>query len=203
MPMTRTAFRLSGIVLAILLLATSCSTETFLNQTASLGGDTAGSAGNIYVAFINNTPYRAIFTYGTYNNTDQTAVPALRQFVGNVNGSVLGGNDVANMVSIGCNRVFSIGDSELLRLIEENRTDADTLDAEALVQGVAFSDAPLGDENAGIATKGFAPPLRALLGVDFPCGAILVIRFEVDELGEAPFRIDFEIIPPADDARGL
>ena len=54
-----------------------------------------------------------------------------------------------------------------------------------------------------MAIEGFAPPLRALLGVDFPCGAIVIVRFEIADLGDAPFRADFEIIPPRQDDRGL
>jgi hypothetical protein len=199
-----TRFCITSLGLAAwLLFGTSCSTDTFLNQTASLGGETAGSVGNIQVAFINNTPFRAIFTCGTYNNTSQFSQPTTRQFIGVPGGIILDGNSVANIVTLPCNRVFSIGDSELLRLIEKNRADADTLNQDALVEGVAFSGAPLGDPDASLATEGFAPPVRALLGVDFPCGAIIVIRFEVADAGVAPFRADLEIIPPREDDRGV
>ena len=42
------------------------------------------------------------------------------------------------------------------------------------------------------------------MGVDFPCGSILVIRFEETDVGEPPFRADFEVIPPGpgEDDRG-
>ena len=186
------------------LLLAGCSAETFLNQTASRGWDTAGSTSIVRVIFINNTPYRAIFTYGTYNNTDPTDVPFVDQFVGHAGGTTLEANATADVVSLSCDRVFSIGDTGLLRLIDENLEVEDTnLDEEALIQGVAFSRAELGQENAGVATEGFAPEVRALLGVDFPCGSILVIRFEVADVGEAPFRADFEVIPPREDDRGM
>jgi hypothetical protein len=178
--------------------------ETFLNQTASRGWDKAGSTSIVRVIFINNTPYRAVFTYGTYNNTDPSDVPYVGQFVGRAEGTTLEANTTAEVVTLACDRVFSIGDTGLLRLIGENLDIEDTdLDEEALVQGVAFSRAELGQENAGVATEGFAAEVRALLGVDFPCGSILVIRFELADLGEAPFRADFEVIPPREDDRGL
>ncbi len=183
---------------AICVLGGGCTPDVFLNQTASVGGDIAGNSGTVDVAFINNTPFRAIFTYGTYNNTDEDESPNVAQFIGDVNGLTLEGDQVANIVSLPCNRVFSIGDSELLRLLDRNG-QVDGLNAEALVPGAAFSSAALGDDNDGLATEGFAPELRALLGVDFPCGSIIVIRYEIDDAGPAPFRMDFEVIPPSDD----
>jgi len=187
-----------GLVVALLLLSSGCTADTFLNQTASRGGELAGGSGNIDVIFINNTPHRAVFTYGTYNNTDQFAVPAARQFVGDAGGATLEGDTFAEAVVLPCDRVFSIGDSELLRLIQENMDEAtlETLDPDVLVEGMAFSSAALGEEHAGLATEGFAPAVRALLGVDFPCGSVVIIRLEIADVGPAPFRADFEIIPP-------
>ena len=187
-----------GLVATLLLLSGGCTADTFRNQTASRGGELAGGSGNIDVIFINNTPHRAVFTYGTYNNTDQFAAPTGGQFVGDAGGATLEGNTFAEAVVLPCDRVFSIGDSELLRLIHENVDEAvfETLDPDVLVEGVAFSSAALEEENADLATEGFAPAVRALLGVDFPCGSVLIIRFEIADLGPAPFRADFEIIPP-------
>ncbi len=188
---------------AVLLLLAGCSSETFLNQTASVGGNVAGSAGDMEVIFINNTPFRAIFTYGTYNNTDQFSEPVAFQFVGNAGGVTLEAESTSPVITLPCDRVFSIGDSELLRLIRENRDDANTFDDEALGLGVGFSAAELGNADAGRATEGFSEPLRALLGVDFPCGSILVVRFEINDATDVPFRTDFEMIPPREDDRGL
>ncbi|MCH7813173.1 MAG: hypothetical protein IID40_04040 [Planctomycetes bacterium] len=174
-----------------------CDTATYLNQTASLGGDVAGSTGQVRVLFINNTPHRAIFTFGTYNNTDQFDQPEFGQRIGFTTGDTLEGNSSTALVTLSCDRVFSVGDSELLRLIDENLDlDVGLLNPEALVEGVAFSAAALGEENASLATEGFAPPVRALLGVDFPCDSIIIVRFEIADVGPAPFRADFEIIPP-------
>ncbi len=174
-----------------------CDIATYLNQTASLGGDVAGSTGQVRVLFINNTPHRAIFTFGTYNNTDQFDQPDFRQLTGLASGVTLEGNSSTALVTLSCDRVFSVGDPELLRLIDENLDlDGGLLNPEALVEGVAFSAAALGEDNAGLATEGFAPSVRALLGVDFPCDSIIIVRFEIADVGPAPFRADFEIIPP-------
>jgi hypothetical protein len=86
----------------------------------------------------------------------------------------------------------------LLRLIEENLPDA-TLNDDSFLEGVEFFSVPPengdGEEAAEPVSEGVAPPFEALLGVDFPCNALLIIRFEFDDLGPDPFRTDFELIP--------
>ncbi|MCP4249101.1 MAG: hypothetical protein GY778_18820 [bacterium] len=185
---------LSGIALSLI---GGCDTATYLNQTASLGGDVAGSTGPVRVTFINNTPHRAIFTFGTYNNADQFDPPDFGQRIGLATGDTLEGNSSTALVTLSCDRVFSVGDPELLRLIDGNiDLGEDLLNADALVEGVGFSAAAIGEDNASEATEGFAAPVRALLGVDFPCDSIIIVRFEIADVGPAPFRADFEIIPP-------
>jgi hypothetical protein len=82
----------------------------------------------------------------------------------------------------------------MLALIAKNLPDAPLAD-EAVIEGVEFFSVPA-DASAGApVSQGKAPAFEALLGVDFPCNALLIIRFEIDDLGPAPFRVDFELIP--------
>jgi len=167
----------------------------FANLSASLGGGTAGGRGSVRVLFINNTPFRAVFTYGTFDQTDQFSQPDFRQFGPSGTGLVLDGDSESSLdpgggaTPLTCGRVFSIGSSDLLRLIGENLPTATTID-EALVEGVSFLDT--GD---AATSPGSAPPFEALLGVDFPCESLLIVRFELDDFGPDPFRVDFEVIP--------
>jgi hypothetical protein len=62
------------------------------------------------------------------------------------------------------------------------------------VEGVAFYTPP-DDDAAAPVLAGVAPPFEALLGVDFPCNALLILRFERNDAGPDPYRIDFEFIP--------
>jgi len=197
--------RLVGGLVAALLAVGGCSTGTLLNQAASRGGSQAGNQGTVRVLFLNNTPNRAFFTYGTYNNTDRTAVPTVLQAGTTAARTTLEADNFLPATDLPCDRVFSVGDVELLRLIDENldTTTRDALDQNALVEGAGFTSAPLGDENAVLATEGFSPPVRALLGVDFSCGSVLVIRYEIDDVGPGPFRAVFSVIPPRGDDRGL
>ena len=176
---------------------TGCG-EAFVNLTASLGGDTAGERGTIRVLFINNTPHHAVFTFGSYDQTDQFSQPGFEQFGLSEFGATLEGDSSSEIISIECARVFSIGGPDLLTLIEQNLSEA-ALDEDASVEGVEFfsipSDDAEGDDSGDPISEGSAPPFEALLGVDFPCSALLIIRFEFDDLGPDPFRVDFELIP--------
>ncbi|UCC31962.1 MAG: hypothetical protein JSU86_06720 [Phycisphaerales bacterium] len=172
--------------------------ECFVNLTASLGGDWAGERGAVRVLFINNTPHRAVFTFGSYDQADQFSQPDFAQFGLSEFGATLEGDSSSQIISIECARVFSIGGPGLLTLIEQNLSEA-ALDDDAFVEGVEFfsisSDGADGDDSGDPVNEGSAPPFEALLGVDFPCNALLIVRFEFDDLGHDPFRVDFELIP--------
>ena len=168
--------------------------ETFTHLTASFGGDDAGDRGAVRVLFINNTPHRAVFTFGSYDQTDPSSQPDFEQFGSDDDGLTLEGDSESAIGSINCARVFSIGGPRLLALIQENLPDAE-LEAEALIEGVGFFRTDPQDEGGEAVSKGKAPPFEALLGVDFPCNALLIFRLEIDDLGSDPFRIDFELIP--------
>lgn len=187
---------------SVLAMCTGCAIP-LANLSASLGGGTAGGRGTVRVLFINNTPFRAVFTYGTFDQTDQFSQPDFRQFGPSDAEPVLDGDresslDPADGASpLTCGRVFSIGGSELLRLIDANLPTATTID-DALVEGVVFLDTSADGEAA--TSAGFAPPFEALLGMDFPCESLLIVRLEHDDVGPDPFRVDFEVIP-ADSTR--
>ena len=189
-----------GVLLSVALLSAGGCGEMlfFANQTASLGGDVAGQRGNIRVLFINNTPNRAVCTFGTYDQTDQNSIPDFAQFGPNEFDVNLDGNAESEILFLDCARTFSIGSNRLLELIAENADEAAVID-EAVVEGVSFFEVPAEEDSEAsepeLIPAGTAPSFEALLGVDFPCNSLLIIRFEYDDLGPAAFRIDFEMIP--------
>jgi hypothetical protein len=207
-PNVNTKYRIGfGVPITAALLTLAGCGEFFLNLTASLGGGTAGGRGTVRVLFINNTPHRAVFTYGSYDQTDQFSQPDFAQFGLKNSARHLDGDAETSLDPfesgsyITCARVFGIGSPEMLRLIEENRSDAET-DEDALVEGVEFFQ--IGgddgqDPGAEPVSIGFAPPFEALLGVDFPCSALLIIYFEINDPGPDPFRIDFQLVPSESD----
>lgn len=174
-------------------------TESVVNDTSSLGGQSAGDRGIVSVLFINNVPYRAVFTVGTYDSLDQESEPDFAQFGLDENGTALAGNQSSPIGTLQCGRVFAIGSPQLLQLIRANIDEA-AFDDELLVDGIAFFSEPAGSEESdGLLLEGMAPAFEALLGVDVPCNALLIVRLERDDLGPAAFRVDFELIPSRSD----
>ncbi len=168
--------------------------EALLNLTASFGAPTAGQRGNVGVVIINNTPHRAVFTLGSYDQTDPDSRPDFDQYDLNDRGLVLEGDEAEGILAFECGRVFSLGGPRLLALIAANLPDADTSD-EALIEGVEFFSVDPDNPDADPVSEGTAAPFEALLGVDFPCNALLIFRLEINDGGQRPFRVDFELIP--------
>lgn len=152
----------------------------------------------IEVGFINNTSARAIFTFGAYDQLDRDGLPA------NFRQMRLEANSSSASIPQPCRRTFSVGGAELIRRIEENENSPaiNVTDPRALVDGVHFSTAPLGDPLEAEPTEGTALGRDVLLGVDFTCDrqsidaqtgtGILIFTFEEDAAAPGGFRIDFQ-----------
>lgn len=151
----------------------------------------------VQVAFINNTPFRAVFSFGAYNPLDQDTIPSSSgQFR-------LEGNTASQQLNLPCLQAFSVGGDELIRLIRKNEPDptVNVTDPRALVNGVNFSGAPLGDPLEAEPTEGTALGSVVLSGVDFNCertdirdpggATLLLFTFEQDATAPGGFRIDF------------
>ncbi len=171
--------------------------DGFVNQAASLGGAIAGQRGSVQLLFINNTPFRAVFTAGTYDQLDSASQPDFLQFGPDDGDITFDGGTSSEILSVDCGRVFAIGSPKLHDLIEMNLPDAPR-NENALVAGVSFIEPPDGESGEPV-ERGAAPAFEALLGVDFPCNSLLILRLETDDLGPDPFRIAFELIPSQSD----
>ena len=184
----------------------SCTTTSLFNVT-SARSDFSSPLGQIVertirVGFINDTPYRAIFTFGAYDQLDKTSIPTgsgqLR----------LEGHTSSTQINEPCRQTFSVGGEELIQLIKENEKDPNIniTDPDALIRGVNFSSAPIGDPLAAQPTEGTAEPLLVLSGVDFTCArtdirettgtGLLLFTFVEDAAAPGGFRIDFSFVSP-------
>jgi len=189
MPRTLKFFGLVG-----LLTGTPSCGSALLNQTASLGGDAAGQRGVLRVIVINNTEFRPVMTFGVFDQFDRERGPDVVQIRLNEGPITLPPDGQSATLGVECGRVFSICGDELIERIEE--TGLAELDEGALVSGVQFYPAADDvDPDAAPEPVGSAAPFEGLLGVDFPCGAQLIFRLEINDPGPEPFRIDFELIP--------
>ena len=60
---------------------------------------------------------------------------------------------------------------------------------------MSFYDVNPADPETPPVLIGTATAIEALLGLDFNCGSIVILRLEEAQVGSAPFRVDFEVIP--------
>jgi len=192
------AFRVGRACVLAALVASASGCGSFTHLTTTLGGTTAGDRGTVRVIVINNTPHRSVFTMGTFDDLDRFSEPVFEQFGVKDREQHLDGDSTSPILSIPCGRVFSVGGSRMLDLIARNLPDATTIE-EATVKDVRFYELP-SDSTDPTDTepvlRGEAPALEALIGEDFGCGSIIVLRFEFDDAAAAStFRIDFRVIP--------
>jgi len=159
--------------------------------TDLLANLTTEVTGNVTVIFINNTPYRASFSYGTYDAFDRVGPGEmqLRQLR-------LEGNTVSTPVQIRCARNFAVGTQGLYdRAVALKLPETQTgFDADAFDTVVHFSDQPEDSDLAAVATVGTAPGIEKLLGVHYTCGDRLFCTFVQDPNVSGGFRIDFFVI---------
>ena len=196
--------RLSGLYLMILVAvagSVSCDpAAVVLNNTASLGGTVPGQRGKIRVAFINNTPFRAIFTFGTYDPQNQYSTPEFEQFYVDPDATNrLEGNSSSQTFQFTCGRVVSVGDAALIARIQSTRAtrfNGGPTSSAALQTGIAFSDRPLDDPAADQPTAGRSDPIITLQGAQYQCDSLLVYTFEADATQPDGYRIDLAVILP-------
>jgi hypothetical protein len=174
-----------GAVVGLLVLASGpgCNVTLFKNQTAE-------RSGNITVQFVNETPYRAIFSYGVWDSLDldPPGPITLRQLR-------LEGNTTSATVNLTCARNFAIGTEAMLERAEVTEaTDTDNFDVQAFVEGVKFSDQPAGSELEAAATAGRATGIERLLADHFTCDDLLLVTFVADPSASGGFRIDFSVV---------
>ncbi len=156
----------------------------------------------LQVGFVNNTNFRAIFTYGAYNPLDKDTIPT---FFGQLR---LEGNTSSAQIPQPCRATYSVGGDELIRLVNlhESNPSITVADTRALVRGIYFSGAPLGDPLEAEPTEGTALASVQILGVDFTCErtdvtnpvgtGLLIFTFEQDATAPGGFRVDYSFIQP-------
>jgi len=194
------------VVLAGAAMSLSCTANALLSVSAPTSDFQPGSGlaqpRVIQVGFINNTPFRAIFTFGAFDPLDRETVPL------NLGQLRLEGNTSSAQIAQPCRKTFSVGGDELVRLInqERNNPNINIIDPAALVRGVNFSGAPLGDPLEPEPTEGTAQGIDVLAGIDFTCErtdirdqtgtGLLLFTFEEDPGAPGGFRIDFSFVQP-------
>lgn len=170
-------------VLAIPLF-NGCSGDFIANMTEE-------RTGNITVVFINDTPFRANFSFGTFDSLDRNppAAPTFQQ-------QRVEANTTSATQTVGCRRNFAIGTAEFLeRALVTGATNTASFDADLFIEGIAFSSAAPGSDAADLPTDGTGPSFEALLGVDFTCQDQLIVTFSQDATTSTGFRVSLQVLP--------
>ncbi len=171
-------------------LAASCSPELIANQTAR-------RQGNVSFQFVNTTPFRASFTYGTYDALDRNppGQPVLKQLR-------LEGRQTTAPEQVECRRNAVIGTQAFVDRIIATKGDlATNFDREAFTPVVNFSSADKDSDAAALPTEGTAEGIELLLGVNFECADRLIFTFVQDPAAPGGFRIDFNVLRDRDPNR--
>jgi hypothetical protein len=151
---------------------------------------TAERTGNISVLFINDTGYRASFSYGVFDSLDRNP-PGSMQF----QQLRLEKKSTSDVITLTCARNLAIGTQEFYqRGLDQDVQHGSGFDPDAFDTVVHFSDAPADSELAAAATVGTAEGAGKLLGVDFTCADEIIFTFVEDPAAPGGFRIDFAVI---------
>lgn len=173
----------AGLLAVFVALTGGCLCDFVANQIEE-------RSGRISVIIINNTPYRASFTLGSYNALalNPVTAPDLEQ-------RRVEALTTSATITLDCARNVAIGTTELVeRVIETEGHLAAGFDDDAFSEFVNFSSAPIDDEAAALPTVGTADGIEVRLGVNFACGDQLIFAFEQDETASGGFRIDYSVL---------
>lgn len=177
-----------GMVVGLLLLFAGCSGALVSNLTEEVDGE------NISIMIVNDTPFRAVFSFGTFSDLE-------RDPPGNiiVQQQRIEGNTVLP-TEISCQRDLAFGtDSMIERALENDFDDTDGFDTDAFSDVINFSAAPADDEAAGLPTAGFAEGFVLHLGNDYSCGDELIFTFVEAPGAPGGFDVTFELVADVDD----
>jgi hypothetical protein len=184
-PLPRKLIGLTGALVTLsAVLSTSCATDFILNLIEE-------RSGQITVVIINNTPYRAAFSLGSYDALDRDP-PGPIDFIQRR----IEGNTTSALLTLECRRNVAIGTAEMIaRAIDNGLHEEEGADLDAFVPEVNFSSAPADSAAAASPTVGIAEGREVRLGVDFGCGDELIFTLLEDAAAAGGFRVEFDLLP--------
>ncbi len=178
----------AGAVVASVALTAACTGNLIANLTEERSGE-------ITVIIINNTPYRAAFTFGGYDALDRDPPGEVSLEQQRVEAYVS-----TTPITLPCNRNTAIGTEALIqRAIDTDADEEDEFDADAFAAVVHFSSAPADSDAAALPTVGTAEGREVRLGVDYACGDQLIFTLLEDATAAGGFRVEFDLLHSGQD----
>jgi len=173
----------------LLLVLGGCSGRLIANLTEE-------RSGSVTVVFINNTAYRASFTFGSFDDLDRDFANTQVDF----QQRRLEAHSSTPPISLNCQRDFAVATQKLVdRLVAINADQQSGFDRDAFAATVSFSDAPTDSDAAALPTVGTAEGIILRLGNDYSCEDQLLITFEQDATSPGGFRIDVAVLIDRED----
>ncbi|MCA9243584.1 MAG: hypothetical protein KDA32_06495 [Phycisphaerales bacterium] len=184
----KTRTRWLGLTCLCLPLLGGCNAALIRNLTEE-------SQGNVSVQFINNTPFRAVFSFATYDAFDRNPPGPMdfRQQAVEANSSTAPTNLI-------CGRNLAVGTQALIdRAILTGEQSQAGFNSQQFNAVVNFSSAAAGTAAENLPTAGTADGLEARLGLDYSCGDLAIFIFEQDPNEPGGFRIRYDLIQNDED----
>lgn len=172
-----------GLMTAALLAAGGCPSGLAQYLVAE-------RTGNISIQFVNNTPFRASFSYGTWDELDRNppGTVTLLQLR-------LAANSSSTVSTAPCRRNMAVGTQPFVDRVLATKADETTnFDPDAFGTVVNFSSAAANSTAAALPTEGTAAGREVLIGRDYSCADRLIFTFVQDSAAPGGFRIDYEVI---------
>jgi hypothetical protein len=164
-------------------VAVGCTGDLIYNLTEE-------RSGTITVLIINDTPYRAAFSFGSYDGLNRDP-PGAIDFVQ----SRIEAHTTPEPFELECRRNVAIATEDLRqRAIDTREYEEEEFDADAFSAVVHFSAAPPDDAQAASPTAGYAEGVEVLLGIDYACGDQLVFTFVEDAAASGGFQVEFSLL---------
>ncbi|MGE3181470.1 MAG: hypothetical protein AB7N71_07565, partial [Phycisphaerae bacterium] len=152
-------YLIAGVVIAASLSTSGCFVDSNIGA-----GFFSERSGQISFIFINNTRYRAIFSFGTYDPLDKSPGSILIQQ------NRVEAQTTTGFTALNCRRAAVVGTQELIeRGLEADFDNGNNFDDEAFTAVVNFSSAPLGSTSEGLPTQGTAVGRTVVIGSEFDC----------------------------------
>jgi hypothetical protein len=202
------------IAAALLAAPPGCTEDNFFFNTTSLGGNnpltngTGAGRGLINMAFVNNTPYRAIFTFGVYDPLNPDFQPQFEQFSVGENANLLNAFSESDTATFTCARALSIAGRRFVEIIEEEDARLPNGDRPRPEAMRPLPDPRSGEEQnePGIAFVRETDPATAIAasavgfdtpqGAQFQCESLLIYTFELDPDDPVNVLVDLTVVLP-------
>ncbi len=179
---TRTKVSGAAFVAGLLVVLQPGCGSTFVNLTKE-------RTGNVTVVFVNNTPYRAGFSYGSYDAWDRSYGTVTLQQLS------MEAHTTSTAATIPCRRNVAVGTDDFVARVQVTQAyDTDTFNADLFGSTVSFSSAPTDSTAVNLPTEGTALGREVLLGIDYSCADELIFTFVEDPASPGGFRIDYQVI---------